>query len=346
MLIDSKNISQNILQKNQYIRGSFNLFSNKTIQNKTIFIQIEENEDNNNLNNTNYYLEFSSNFKDIKLIFNNDFNYSFAKPIKGATQYFISTKNLKKGKYNFTIQIDNTIKHSNNYFDNYFVLSQANYIIKFNKEINEENQEFILNKSCKCKKINDDIIYKPFSINYNYNCTVKNNKENIKFNNYCQYTYFIQMFLKYNLENPQLLNTTGFIYYTESFNDFNYEHITDDPNKDFSFIATLEPNKKYILSLFVKENCLKEENYYSTNDEINTKEDDDKYQKIIIILSISFGCAFIITIIISVVVCAKYSKKNKSLKEEITKISFGKGIDEEDNNENKKETSDSEITVI
>ena len=148
---------------------------------------------------------------------------------------------------------------------------------------------------------------------------------------------------------PQLLDTTAFIYYkAEEYFTFYYEHITDDPNEHFSFIANLYPNENYILYLFVKVNCLNEEKYYSINTEINTKDDDDdndKKIKEIIIFSCFIG-VFLITIIISIVVCTKYSKKNKSLKEEIKKISFCKGIDGENSEENKRERNFSEITVI
>ena len=83
--IDSKKVSMYTLQKNKYLRGSFNLFNNCKIQNKTFFIEIEgnhtrnntENETKNKTENETYILEFSTNFKEIKPIFNEEFNYYF-----------------------------------------------------------------------------------------------------------------------------------------------------------------------------------------------------------------------------------------------------------------------------
>ena len=73
IFIDFKNESKFFLQKNKYIRGAFNLFNERKIQNKTFYIRLED--EGEGKTNDIYILEFSSNFKNIKPIFNNDFNY-------------------------------------------------------------------------------------------------------------------------------------------------------------------------------------------------------------------------------------------------------------------------------
>ena len=86
------------------------------------------------------------------------------------------------------------------------------------------------------------------------------------------------------------------------------------------------------------------------NFEINTKEEKENNNKIIILLCIIFGSIFIITLIISIVVCAIFKNKNKNLTEQVQAISFSRGIDEDSLNKSNrkilKEEDDYESTFI
>ena len=343
IFIDTKNESQFILQKNKYIRGSFNLLNEETIQSKTMYIQFEKEEKNDILKNT-YIIEFSSNYQIIKPIFNNDFNYYDIKDIGGIQYYYFSTENLTEGqKYNFTIQINNSINSINNDLLEYLL---PNYIIKYYPKENDYNLDFIIDKSIEYENIidlsNNNIIY---------NVTIKNNQEKYNLKNDSNYTYFIRVCSKNPLYEIQMLKTTAFLFYI-NFNISIYE--TNDPNEDieFSFSDSLY-NKKYVILLFIKVNNKNgknnEEMYYSTYFEIEKKEENEN-NKTIIILSIIFGSVFIISLVISIIVCSIYRKKNKNLKEQIQAISFSRGIDEENVAKKKrklsKEEEDYESTFI
>ena len=353
IFIDPKNESLFILQKNKYIRGAFNIL-NEDIQSKTFFIQFKDIEENNNVSiNNNYILEFSSNLEDIKPVFNDDFNYSSHKKIGANHYYYFSINNLKEGiKYNFTIQLNNTIKSIFKSKEsmksiNFYL---ANYILKLYKEENDLKLGFI-DKSLEYKKINNTS---------SYNFTIKNNEENFNLSNEFNYTYtyFIRIYLKESVFQPQILNSTAFIFYMEY--DKN-RYITGNPNEEFSFLSSfINDEKEYILFVFiiVSDND-NQDQYYSQsfyvnkkNEEVEEKEDKkkDNHILIIIILVITFGCVFIITLVISIIVCTIFKNKNKNLKEVVQAISFSHGIDEDKINKKKsklsKQDEDYESTFI
>ena len=326
ILVDSKNhYSQNVLQKDIYIRGSFNLLNINKIQNKTYYIHIEgEKEEQNNINNC-YIIEFSSNYKDIQLIFNDDFKYYNKKIESGVQLYYFSTEDLDVYQiYNFTIKINSS--NIKNEFD----LPQANYILKFYKSQN--NSDFVIDKYLEKKKI---------SFN-NYSFIMKNKKKNKNINNYYNFTSYITYYNKDYFYNHQLLNTTAFIYYDDLYDyydDNNFYNIyiitTNDPNEELSFNFYLYDEQDYLLYLFIKINGQnREEEYYSTYFEVSTKGNKNKGISLIIIVLITFGSIFIITIIIFIIACKKFSNKNKDLREKVQAISFSSGIDEDVINKN------------
>ena len=97
MYINPKNNSFYKIPINKYIRGSFNLLNNSEIQGQIYYIQIDEEKGANieeNIEENIYILEFSSNYKNIKLLFNNEFNYYNKKIYNGFQQYFFSSKNI------------------------------------------------------------------------------------------------------------------------------------------------------------------------------------------------------------------------------------------------------------
>ena len=200
IFIDSKNDCQFLLPKNEYIRGSFNLINNKISQKKIFYVVFEETEEEINNSNNTYILEFSTNSKDIILIFNDDFNYYYKKNIGGVQQYFISIGNLTKGKkYSFTVQINR--KNDNNNLVSEFYSYLHNYILKLYKEENKYNLDFI-----------NDINFEVKHLDNVSNIIIKNNKENYTLDYNYNYTYFVKIYLKEMLYEPQILNTTTFFF--------------------------------------------------------------------------------------------------------------------------------------
>ena len=319
IFIDFKRESQFNLQKKRYFRGSFNLFNNCSIQNKTFLVEIEGNSHSND--SIIYILEFSSNLEVIKPIFNNNFSYYNKTTYGGVQKYFISVnKSMTDKKLNFDLQLNNSIdKHilnnininnNNNEIGLYF----GNYIINFYKKENEDNMDFIIEKDIYYKKINNT------NENlFNYNFTIKKKKNNNAMNNKYNYAYFFRLYSKDSLYEPQNLNTIALVFYDKSKSYDNYcEFKTNNTNEDISCIfSNISDNKQYILSMFVKIINGKEENYLSNSFEIEINE---KNKKKILILSL-IGCSLFIIIII-ITIFAFIFRNKKNLKEKVKNISF------------------------
>ena len=346
IFIDSKKVSLFFVHKNEYIRGAFYLFNDIKIQNKTFYIQFEENEKTSNISNNTYILEFSSSLEDIKPIFNNNFSYYSQINIGGVQQYFFSINNITKGKkYNFTVQLNNTKYYSNqlNIFDFYL----ANYIIKFYKQDKSLNLDFINKKTIEIKKLTDESQKKSI---YNFKIKNEEKKYNISYN--YEITYYVHLYLKNWFYDPQIINTTALIFY-ENYNYIynmysSYNHTSYNPYDELSFeIEDDFNNKHFYIYLFIKINVdNKEEMYYSTyleiNDALEKEIKEKKGKKNIALLIITFGSIFIITFIISIIICIKYSRKNKNLIEQVQAFTFTHGIDEEylDKKKNRKSKND------
>ena len=347
IFIDSKKESHSNLPKNKYIRGSFNI-KNKEIQTKTFSIEFNE-KYNFNLNDT-YILEFSSNLEDIKPIFNKEFNYTTKRNIGGVDYYYFPAENLySEYKYNFTIQFNNTI--DNDKIESIDIFRYlANYIIKFYKEENNQNLDFLTDKS-----FDKTIISRNSKNLTNYNFTIKPKNVIMNLNYSFNYSYYIRLYSKESIFQPQILKSTAFIftiYYGIE------EYKTDNPNEEIKFsFGYFGDNKDYYFCVFIKVNAkANEEKYFSINFELPRVEENQetgKYEnnkKPLIILSIIFGSIIIIILIISIVVCIRFKKKNKNLKEQVQAISFSRGIDEDNikkmNNKISKEDEDYENTFI
>ena len=358
--VNPKNSPHYIIPINKYIRGSFDLLNNSEIQSQKFYVKVEDNDDEDGEdgeeNKTNieniYILEFSSNYKNIKLIFNNEFNYYKKTIYNGFQQYFFSSKNLTNDtNYFFIVQIDN--KNMENVIKNKFI-NKVNYILKFYKEEDELSQNYIINKEPNFTFINST----SENISY-YNLNLKNNYKISNESDYYNYTYLVRLYLKKYIYEDQQLNTTALISYNYDLDYYYnyYEEITDDPNKEISCnFSDLLFNEEYILYLFVKINGKNEkEKYYSNYFNINTKpkkeenkSEDNNRIFIIIILSISLFVIIIIFIIVTII-CIRIRNKKKSLEEKVNAISFSTGIDSdeiENDNKKSKKDEDYETTFI
>ena len=112
LLVSSKNSSYSSIPNNKYISGCFNLLTKKQIQSQKYYIQndVGKNEIDN------YIIDFSSNYENIELKFNdNIMNYTKVKN-KGFIKYYINITYSKIIAENFfEVQINNSnLNNSNN----------------------------------------------------------------------------------------------------------------------------------------------------------------------------------------------------------------------------------------
>ena len=93
--------------------------------------------------------------------------------------------------------------------------------------------------------------------------------------------------------------------------------------------------------------------YYSTCIEKNEKvkkEEKKENKSNLWLFIIIFGSIFVMILVISLITCEIYRRKNKNLKEQVQAISFSSGIDEDNINKkqpkSKKEEEDYENSFI
>ena len=318
IFVESKD-SKKILVKDKYIRGYFDLLKNDTIQNNTYYIQIQKDEAKNN---QTYLLEFSCNFKDVKVIFDN-FSCDDNRTNWGVQQFFISGEKLSADYYNsFTIRVDksNLINCKN-------PLSMANYIIKFSNYYNGNHQDFPTEKEMQFninrKKIED-------KINYNFTINLGKNYENIK---NIRYEYFFTIIPKKFLLDSELLNTTAIVLSTQYYEPWLYTFETSELNKSYSFSTDLESSQDYLMQIFIKINVSnEEESYYSTCKDLTEpkkKDELEKKNKILTNIIIAIGSVLLAILLLFIFVVIKYKRKSKNLKSKVEAISFSSGIEDD-----------------
>ena len=183
----SKNTSYSSISINKYISGSFDLLINKTIQSQKYYIH-----DNKDENNT-YIVDFSSNYKNIELIFSDTIECIKTIIIGGVIKYYINITYSKEFTENyFQVQINNTDKEIVD--DNNQYLEKAYYILKYYKNSDDKNVSQAIDISHQINKKNHELILK-----YN-NQQYKN-----EFYNY-NFSYFFKIYKKSLILKDELLN--------------------------------------------------------------------------------------------------------------------------------------------
>ena len=323
----SKDPDKILLPINKYIRNSFNLLKNKNINQKYFF------ERENITTNNEFILEFSSNYENILLVFNNFTTNSTLEITEGFKQYVLSINSTNSSDYYFNVVI-----MASNKLDLDKALKEVNIIIKY------------YNKENKLYKINSKYIYNNFTLNTtnikkeysDYNLIL--NKNN-KINNYSEgiyFIYYLRLIKKSNILDNEELNTTALVssnlLYIDKIN-------TTGIDNELSFnLSNLENNEKYIASVFIKIENVKEEEerYYSIIYEFNTKnidnEDDTGYIWIIILIII----LFLIIAFILILIWKKINFKSRSIKDKINEINFESGINKDINNNQELEDNERE----
>ena len=338
ILTNSKNNSQNPMPINKYIKGYFNLLNNKQqIQSQKYFFQ-----NNDKDLSDNYTIEFSSNYKDIELIFNNDtIKCNNIVKIKGFQKYYITINYSNDSELNsFLVQINNTNTKTS--------LKKASYIFKYYNDNNGQNIDNIFDLKSELNQVNN-----PNNINY-YNLVIqnKNQNQNINITNNYNFTYFLKIYDKKDIIKDEILNTIAPINSEAYLKDIIQ---SKDPTENIVFkLEELPYQEKYIASIIIKvenEEQKDENYYYSFTFEINTflkSEEKEKEDRILIIIIVSISIVFIIVLFSLFMCIRKLRKQNRKLEQKVISISFSSGFDEDsiDKDINPKKSEDYENTFI
>ena len=185
----SKDENYILLPINKYIRNSFNLIEGKNITQKYFF-------DKENITNKEFILEFSSNYKNIELTFNNLTTNSPPKMIGGFNKYVLTINSNDSSDYYFNIVIKPTHK-LNEEKD----LKEVNIIIKYYKEEEKIDIDYICNKTFKLNIINNTEEYS------NYSLIINNLYEINKSSNDLNYIYYLSLIQKSKILLNEELNT-------------------------------------------------------------------------------------------------------------------------------------------
>ena len=264
----SKDENKIILPINKYIRNSYNLFENKNIIQKYYF-------EKENIINNEFLLEFSSNYENIEIIFNNITKQKTPNIFGGFKQYSLSISSDNAKDYYFTVVIKTA-----NQLNSKYSLKEVNIIIKYYNEDQKINTDYIWDKKFELNETNNTGKYS------DYNLIIKNKNEISNTSNDLNYIYYLRLIKKSNILANEILNTTALV----SSNLLYINHyITNEINKDFNFeLINLKNNENYTASFFIKVKNPKngEENYYSMtydfytdnkeNEKSSPDEKDDK----------------------------------------------------------------------
>ena len=321
----SKDENYILLPINKYIRNSFNLIENKNITQKYFF-------EKGNITNNTFILEFSSNYKDIILSFNNLTNYSTPKIIGGFQQYILSIESNNSNDYYFNVIIKpiNQINIEKS-------LKEVNIIIKYYNESKINTDYYICNKKFTLAKEESNE-----KTNLNYLLIINNMYDINNYSNDLNYSYYLRLIKNNNILFNEEINTISLIS-----SNLSYINKYEANEKEFYFnLNSLEFNEKYIALLFIKIENKEEEKYYSMTYEFNTgmQEDQEKGKDTTnnnsILLILIFIIILIIILFLFFIFWRKYRIKSSNLEDKIKEINFSSGIN--DDLINNRELSDKE----
>jgi len=308
IFVISKDKNKILLPINKYIRNSFNLLED-SINQKYFF-------EKDNLSNSEFILEFSSNYENINLTFIN-LIVKKMETIGGFKRYILSKDS---DDYYFNIEIKPTNKLN---LDR--PLKEVNIIVKYYNEKKDINTDYVCSKNFSLNKISNRKKYS------DYNLIINNNFEISNSSNDLNYIYYLRLIKKNNILNNENLNTIALVssdlLYINKYN-------TTEINSKFSFdLSNLENNEEYIASFFIKVENTKEqeEKYYSISYELKDNEEsaNNFWIIILIIIIIILIIAFILFLI-----RRKIIFKSRNIEDKINEINFLSGEDKNINNNN------------
>ena len=311
-----KNDDGTFLIENKYVQSSFNL-KNKEYEFKKFFIDRETVEE------SEFYLEFSSNYQNTYIEFNNITKLS-ENTIGNVKQYYLSISN-ETYEYSFTVTVNRSKTSQNPRF------RPSINLIYYLKDKKIDLGKFLENFDISWEKSNID----SNKLKKNMTVLVKNNQE-IN-DSSIAYFYYLRFINQKDLIENEILNTIAPIF-SKTQVLFN-----NNPNShDLSYNFNCDIEKEYTASLLIKiikdSKIEKYERYYSIPFSFNTNKNFFEKNKIIIII-ISFVIVLIIISIIFLLYLKRSKKKNKSLEDKVRAISFSEGIEEDSSNINFSEKS-------
>ena len=329
MHISSKDSIECSIPINKYIYGSFNLKNSN--QSQRYYINDEQ---NGHIPCNDYIIEFSSNYKDIELLFNNPLK-EYDKIINGGIyKYFLNINFTEKKENYFVVQLkDATNKNETSDND----LKNAYYILKYYPLTREQGINYIFN-------ITHDLIVIDKE-NSSYVLKIKNKYDPLDTKNILnkyELTYILNIYIKQNKKKNELINTVAPI-------DSDKRHSTsisfDGPIEEFSFYLDniIMLDVEYDASIFIKiKNKIDADqiSYYSYAFNIfekNEKKEEKDDNKLAFYLIIGLLAFIIIIIIVFYKIYRNIKNEKKELEQQVQRVSFSRGSeDDEEKTEDEK----------
>jgi hypothetical protein len=318
---------------NQYIIG------NNFINNINYLIKINSTD-----NNTDIIIEFSSNYQEIKLNFDNS-NIIPIDIINGIQKYKINTNTNNTNNKEIILNINNTENILN-----------GNYLFRYYFLKNNDEFEYNFDKSCKKNKINDednkadkaDICLEFNNFEIYHNEKLVNNSEfikdieiNNKTNSGIRIKIYGSLFKKEitNNEVNELLNTSAFISSVPSYENNTEIKYTD--NNKFKLCFMNMNKTDFIFDLQIKINVIFNEFFFKedfhvyalpidlTNELKKENHAKGNYLKQKMILSLFTILIIIVIMVVFIFLYFKMKKRNQNLENKVLSISLSSKNSEE-----------------
>ena len=300
---------------NQYIFESFDINQTSVRIVNNYIIDINDKYDEN----TTIFVEFSPNYQDLKLTFDDKDNISFLYFTTGGFQKYRIIEN-NKGMVYFNVSNPNKRK-------------DANYLLRYyyTEEKKENKYEFDNRFSLEEIDSGDDDNYVSISIKFN-NIKIKVNNTELTNDKY-NITFFVNGFLYKKDENKEeLLNTSAviksreYLYKAKTSSIYRYDKniilIFKNISRDNNYIYNLQ----FKVNVYIDNDNIYNEEFLTYNIEVDLT--DLKSSKIYIYFIV--GAAILILIIIFFVAFyyfRKIKRNNDQLKEKVLSITYSEGIE-------------------
>ena len=319
----SKDNPDSSLIINKYVSGLFNL--TKNINKSQKYYINEYNEQNSN---NNYIIEFSSNYKNIELSFNNSkIKYKYTTSDGIIQKYFVFINYTETNEAFFEVKLLNDINYTNDNNDNY--LKEAYYILKYYSIMDQQEINKIFDISNELIPNNNN------SETNSYILKIKNNNDNKNFNANYEFTYILNIYESTKILKNELINTIASIDSPTFYSNITF---SNRPFKEKEyFLKNIILNEEYETSIFIKiKNTINEDKqyYYSHvfNLSVKNKKKGKDY-KLLIYLIIGVISLIVISFIALLIKYRIIMKKNRNLEEQVINLSLSEK--NEDNEENK-----------
>jgi len=299
-----KNDSKTFLIENEYTQSSFNL-TNKESLGQKYFIE------KSRVRNISFYLELSSNYKNVYIEFNNKTKVYNKAIFGGVKQYYLFLSSNEDNDYSFSVIVENR----NRIIKDPKFSVNINFIFYLEKRyINIENfiNNFYLSTSNEFKAPTKDIT--------EIELIIKNKIKEKDYNN-LTYFYYLRYINQKNIIENEIINTIAPIV---SEMQYLSEIKTKDINKELTYKKDFDTEQNYLISLIIKivneSESVKDEKYYSIPLSFDTKK-GKLIRNIISIILISLGIAIIIILLI-IIFCIRRKKKSRSHGGKLKTFSF------------------------